>query len=95
MADGTCTSWFDGNWVDCCCQHDVDCESVWPIPCLPQDNYYLMNCVIASSYSLKVKHPCLVRANAILMFVGVGILNPIITTLRKSDEYGGELEEML
>lgn len=94
MPDGTCTAWPDGNWLDCCLQHDCDCATVWPMPCLPSHNYNLMQCVKASSYSKKVKHPCLVRANAVLMFVGVGLFNPIMSAFRKA-EYGGETEEML
>jgi len=75
MPDGECTGWFNGGWIDCCCQHDKDCAGVG---CSLYDNYYLMQCVTASSYSSKVKYSKLVRVNAVLMFVGVTLLVPIV-----------------
>jgi len=75
VPDGKCTGWFDGNWIDCCCQHDADCNGT---SCSFPDNLYLMHCVVASSYSSKVKYSRIVRVNAVLMFVGVTLLVPIV-----------------
>jgi len=83
MADGRCTGWFNGVWIDCCLQHDCDCGNDWPLPCSYAHNYYLMRCVEASSYGRDVKYPKLVRINAKLMFVGVTVFNPILTTFNK------------
>lgn len=81
MFDGTCTGWPDGNWIDCCYQHDCDCDAVYPLPCPLWSNAALMQCVIASSYSVKCKYPELVRVNAVLMLVGVTVFNPLLRRL--------------
>ncbi len=89
--DGTCTGWVNGVWLDCCLQHDCDCGENWPSPCLYDDNYALMQCVIASSYSSKAKCPALVQINALLMFVGVTIFNPLLVVIEglSPAQFGG------
>ena len=56
-----------------------------------------MRCVIAASYSKKTLCPPLVRANAVLMFVGVTALNPLLIFLNgeKGGVYGGEKDILL
>lgn len=71
MAADNCTLWPDGYWTDCCAGHDGLAEN--PDEPWISSNWWLAQCVWASSYSSKADTPLKrlwIRSNAVLMFIG-------------------------
>ena len=64
--DGKCTWWLQGNWQDCCCQHDIGCliaeikENPWR---RLEADLQLARCVTMKG------HPVI----AVMMFVAVRV----------------------